>query len=92
MIAILTLASSLAWHLQVVPTLEQKVQHRHKIYIYAPIVLAVAKQTLTSSNCAGGYCGTLTQDTSGSNPTIYAWNMGTTNVNNIYDWCAYIPS
>ncbi len=34
----------------------------------------------------------LTQDTSGSNPTIYAWNMGTTNVNNIYDWCAYIPS
>ena len=50
------------------------------------------KQTLSSASCAGGYCGTLTQPTGGAGNTIYEWNMGTTNVNNIYHWCAYIPT
>lgn len=50
------------------------------------------KQTLTSASCAGGYCGTLTQPTGGAVDTYYAWNMGTSNVNNIYYWCAYIPT
>jgi hypothetical protein len=48
-------------------------------------------QTLTSASCAGGYCGTLTQPTGGADD-YYAWNMGTSNVNNIYHWCAYIPA
>lgn len=50
------------------------------------------KQTLVSASCAGGYCGTLTQPTGGAGDTFYAWNMGTSNVNNIYHWCAYIPA
>ncbi len=50
------------------------------------------KQTLSSASCAGGYCGTLTQPTGGAGNTIYEWNMGTSNVGNIYHWCAYIPS
>jgi hypothetical protein len=50
------------------------------------------KQTLSSASCAGGYCGTLTQPTGGAGNTIYEWNMGTSNVGNIYHWCAYIPA
>ena len=50
------------------------------------------KTTLASASCIGGYCAYLTQVSLPQNQTIYAWNMGTTNVSNIYDWCAYIPS
>jgi|GEM_PF-2038865 len=50
------------------------------------------KQTLPSASCAGSYCGTLTQPTGGAGNTIYEWNMGTSNVSNIYHWCAYIPT
>jgi len=55
---------------------------------YGPLTIS----TISSSACLDTYCGRLPQAVSSSNDTYYAWNMGSSNVTNIYDWCAWTPS